>query len=432
MDSSKWTKDKLTIRPYVEGKKKGFQLIGRLPGGAKVRKRFPSKTTAEIYFEELVIKADNIVAAGSQRFTQLNRQEEQDALTALQILSEKLGGWSLVRAAQFCHYNYAKKDWTDISFEEASEEFIGSLRDLGRTEGHIDDYKFKCERLATAYSGQLVSSFTRDNAYNWIFGKGGGPTPWPTRKVSKTTRNKERTFLRSFFKFCKGRKWIPENPVDESIPSPGNTEHVVEAFSIPQVKCLMEAALTLEPQVAVPYFALGLFAAIRPDETRRLDWSDFRWKDKGASSVIINAKGAKKSQRRVVELPENCVAWVKPYAKDSGPLVPYRGKNDFRVVFDTVRARAGFRVDYKHVKNADPALAKVCYRKDRGLDEYIYDGLRHTGITYRLEATGDINRVSLWAGNSPNVIRKHYKDLVVDGDEQVKEFYGIFPKGTNA
>jgi integrase len=432
MDTSKWTKDKLTIRSYAEGKKKGFQVLGRLPGGAKVRKRFPSKTSAEVYLEELIIKADNIVAAGSQRFTQITRQEEQDALAAFQVLSEKLSGWSLVRAAQFCHDNYAQKSWTDISFEEACEEFIGSLRDLARTEGHINDYQFKCEKLTSLYSGQSVSTFTRDNAYNWVFSKKGEPTPWPTRKVSKTTRNKERTFLRSFFKFCKGRKWIPENPVDESIPSPGNTELVVEAFSIPQVKRLIEAALSIEPEVAVPYFALGLFAAIRPDETRKLDWSDFRWKDKGPSSVIINAKGAKKNQRRVVELPETCVAWIKPYAKDSGPLVPYKGKNDFRVVFDTVRARAGFRIDPKHVKNADPELAKICYRKDRNLDEYIHDGLRHTGITYRLEATGDINRVSLWAGNSPNVIRKHYKDIVVDGDEQVKQFYGIQPETTNA
>ena len=219
-----WSKEKLTIRSYVEGKKKGFQIVGRLPGGGRVRKRFPSKTSAEVYLEELVIEADNIAAAGGQRFTRLSREEEQDALAALQILSEKLSVWSLVRAAHFCHDNYAQKDWTDISFEEACEEFIGSLRDLGRTEGHINDYEFKCEKLARAYAGKSVSSFTRDNAYNWIFSKDGDPTPWPTRKVSKTTRNKERTFLRSFFKFCKGRKWISENPVDESIPSPGNTE----------------------------------------------------------------------------------------------------------------------------------------------------------------------------------------------------------------
>ena len=85
MDSSKWTKNKLTIRSYAEGKKKGFQVLGRLPGGAKVRKRFPSKTSAEVYLEELIIKADNIVAAGSQRFTQITRQEEQNALAAFQV-----------------------------------------------------------------------------------------------------------------------------------------------------------------------------------------------------------------------------------------------------------------------------------------------------------------------------------------------------------
>ena len=85
-----------------------------MPGGAKVRKRVPTKSSAEVYLEELVIRADNIVAEGNQRFTQINRQKEQDAQTALQISSEKLTGLSLMKAAQFFRNKYAKKDWTDI------------------------------------------------------------------------------------------------------------------------------------------------------------------------------------------------------------------------------------------------------------------------------------------------------------------------------
>ena len=85
-----------------------------------------------------------------------------------------------------------------------------------------------------------------------------------------------------------------------------------------------------------------------------------------------------------------------------------------------------FKIDPKHLKLLDPELAKVSYKKGR--EKWIADGLRHTGITYRLEVVGDIGKVALWSGNSPAVIHDHYRDIVRGGRKQVEEFYAILPK----
>ncbi len=423
-----WSKDRLTVESYKEGNKVGWKVSGTLPGGGRVRKRFSAKVDAEMEVSRLAIEADNILAGGDNRFTRLSRDQEQDALTALGMLSDKIDGWSLVRAVQFCQANYAPQDWEDKTVEDASEAFIQRLRDLGRSKVYIEDYEFKCLRLCRIYPGKLVAAFTPKEIYEWVFSKSPKDVgPWDSDKFSKTTRSGERTFLMSFFKFCKGRKWLPVNPVDESVPSPGKNKHQPEAFTPEQAECLLKAAQTLEPEVMVPYFALGLFAAIRPDEARKLRWEDFIWRceDGEPSTVIIDAATAKTSRRRSVELPENCVAWIKPYAKESGPLVPYRDEDHFRKVFDTVRARANFKIDPKHLKLLDPELGKISYKEGR--EKWIADGLRHTGITYRLEVVGDIGRVALWSGNSIKVINDHYRDIVRGGRKQVEEFYAILP-----
>jgi hypothetical protein len=55
----------------------------------------------------------------------------------------------------------------------------------------------------------------------------------------------------------------------------------------------------------------------------------------------------------------------------------------------------------------------------------IYDGRRHSFITYRTADTRDVARVADECGNSPNIIRKHYRELVTS--EAAKIYFGIRP-----
>jgi hypothetical protein len=51
--------------------------------------------------------------------------------------------------------------------------------------------------------------------------------------------------------------------------------------------------------------------------------------------------------------------------------------------------------------------------------------LRHSFISYRLAEIQDVNRVALEAGNSPQMIFKHYRELCTP--EQARTWFAIAP-----
>lgn len=188
----------------------------------------------------------------------------------------------------------------------------------------------------------------------------------------------------------------------------------------------MEAAQKHEEMIpkadsSVPYFALGLFASCRPDEIKRLDWKDFCW-DEGEELVRVKGKG-RGVRRRTVELPDNCIAWVKPYAKDSGSLYPENGKK----VIQRVYAIAGFRINpkYHDCKSHDQLWPLVKDGNDKSRTSRIFDGLRHSAATYRLNAIKNDGAVAMWSGNSTAMIHDHYKGLRTN--KEAEEYWNILP-----
>jgi hypothetical protein len=55
----------------------------------------------------------------------------------------------------------------------------------------------------------------------------------------------------------------------------------------------------------------------------------------------------------------------------------------------------------------------------------IFDGARHSFISYRTAEIRDVARVADEAGNSPNVIKRHYREIVTS--EAAKVFFAIRP-----
>jgi integrase len=153
----------------------------------------------------------------------------------------------------------------------------------------------------------------------------------------------------------------------------------------------------------MPYVVLGLFCAIRPTELARISWDDI---DLKARTVTIGAKLAKMRQRRIVEIPNNAVQFLKPHAQDKTPI---KGTN-WRREFDAVKAKAGYggRSD----------------EKDE-LKTWTADVMRHTGISHHLAKHQHEGKTATWAGNSPDVIQRHYKGLVNNKD--ARAFWAIAP-----
>jgi hypothetical protein len=58
-----------------------------------------------------------------------------------------------------------------------------------------------------------------------------------------------------------------------------------------------------------------------------------------------------------------------------------------------------------------------------------HNALRHSFISYRVAETHDAAKVSLEAGNSPQMIFKHYRELV--RPDAAKAWFGLMPAGKN-
>jgi len=56
------------------------------------------------------------------------------------------------------------------------------------------------------------------------------------------------------------------------------------------------------------------------------------------------------------------------------------------------------------------------------------NALRHSYASYRLAECADASRVSLEMGNTPQMVFRHYRELVKQADAE--KWFGIVPNGT--
>ena len=138
-------------------------------------------------------------------------------------------------------------------------------------------------------------------------------------------------------------------------------------------------------QVMVPYLVLGLFAGLRPEEAQKMKWE---WiaafdEEKKTAQVKVPAKISKISESRYADLSEAGWNLIKPYIKQSGPI------GWSRRAFRRIRDKAGFA----------------------GL-EWPADCIRHTYASNWLAVHKERSHLAEIMGNSPAIIRRHYKRAI--------------------
>ena len=225
------------------------------------------------------------------------------------------------------------------------------------------------------------------------------------------TKNNARTTIGAFFKFCKERGWLPRDHEGiELVPKFKEKPTDITIYSPWEVTQFLNYSRT----EMVPFLAIGAFAGLRSAEIERLDWSEVHLKDR---FIEIKAAKAKTASRRIVPISTNLAKWLKPHVKDEGRVVP----------FDNVNKQIGWLVEdtNKALKEAaekagkDPEKAKkVKWKKN---------ALRHSFISYRVAETQDVPQVALEAGNSPQIIFQHYRELVQP--KEAKAWFVITPGG---
>ncbi len=197
-----------------------------------------------------------------------------------------------------------------------------------------------------------------------------------------------RCLLRTCGHWAEGRGYL----VKGSSPFPAmlrykETKGPVPIFTPEQISSLLTKA---EPSLR-PFLALGAFAGLRSTEVQKLDWSEINL---DRDFVTVAASKAKTQRRRVVPISENLKLWLLP-------------------------ARQVFGAVCSH-QRPQMAAARLC----DGF-EWQENGLRHSFISYRLAILQDTPRVALEAGNSPQMIFTHYRELVAP--EAAKAWFEVKP-----
>jgi integrase len=156
-----------------------------------------------------------------------------------------------------------------------------------------------------------------------------------------------------------------------------------------------------------PYVAVGLFAGLRPHEAQRTCWEHI---DFGNKHFDLPASITKEKKRRIIPFLGKIEAWLLPYRKDSGPIVPL----NFRRRFWAVTERAGFRPSEENKKAPG----------------WPPDLLRHSFGSYFVAWEEDAGKTGLYMGHrDANMLFDHYR-AVIKNLADVEAYWNLHPGQT--
>jgi integrase len=366
-----------------------FRISGWLDG-KRIRKNFPTRAEAEAERQVLEVQG---LQGETGIHTAVTRLLE-DQLHEAEAVFRRLDGrpHSLSFYVEFALANY-HEPLAQKLLTEAVTEFL-AIKDHEReqdllSESYLTRVKRDLKRLQKDFPGATVAELTGTRLLGYF----------EARRAAHKTFNNRRGIVSAFLRFALQRDWIADNPLAKIPPRRIRRRRgCAVTFSASQAKGLMAFVEDHYP-TAVPFFALCLFAGIRPclrtGEILRLQPVHFKL---DADLIRIDGEVSKVREPRNVTIQPNLAAWLRAYPLKKFPIIP---------------------ANLQHIRE------KVAQKFPLA-----HDVMRHSFISFFVAKFRSIGEAALQAGNSENIIRKHYLDLKTT--EEAEQFFGILPKHASA
>jgi integrase len=341
--------------------------------GKRVRRTFSSLADAEAEGDRL--RAERNAKSQTAKFEAANRAvslaklsdaQRGDVLAALRALS---GRGTLTGAVDFFLKHAAPESARSVA--EIIAELLAAVRASGRRPRTVAELKWRLEVFGKRFGAVPIMSVTPRDIEAWIAERTAGAGP--------VTRDNERRGLFRLFAFAVKRNYAERNPVASLERTTIDASATPSIHTPDEVQKVLAAVATHAPRM-IPYYAIGYFAGLRPEnELRGLHWTDIDFK---SGLVHVRPETAKKRRERYVDLAPNLAAWLAPHRKESGPIT------------------------YTHY-----SFKKV--RKSCGV-KWSPDVMRHTFATMHFAANNDAPRTAAQLGHSgnPGVLFNHYRRLI--------------------
>jgi hypothetical protein len=361
-----------------------WEIFGGDGHGKRIRKRCPDETSARLWKTAKEAELLNSQRAIRHLATHLTI----DQISAAEALVARLGDrYTIDQVSDFFFRNHQEVD-QQISLARASVAFRGakegvirerSIMQLKSTLGQFERFiggDSNLHEITTADCERFLRSLRAKDGVN---------------AASRKTWNNYRGDLNVFFGWCadKQRRWVAANPLADTPRFRVENSHI-EVLSLAQAQALMEYVAEFREGQLVRYFALALFAGIRPGgELEKLAASP-GLVDLKNQVVRISPAISKTRKARQVTIQPNLYVWLTRYG---GELLP-----------------TNYHHDVRHIR--------------RKFD-LSHDVLRHTFISMHVMAFGSFAETAIESGNSEFIIRNHYFNATTREDAQ--GFWQITP-----
>ena len=248
-------------------------------------------------------------------------------------------------------------------------------KDLSRR--HLQDLKNRLGKFASFAGDKTASEIKPEQIEHWL------------QDFRGENHNNYLRRLHALFNYGIKRGYLAENPANAiDKVKVADTEPAI--FAPEEIEALLNAVLDR----AVPYFAIGAFAGLRPREIERLDWTDIHLEE---GYIRVRPKVAKTASNRLVDIQPNLRAWLLPLTRENGPVTP-----------PNIR------------KIREAAQCKI------GLTQWPQDGLRHSYASYHLAHFKNINELATQMGHTDTkLIFRHYRSVVTK--DEAANFWKIEP-----
>jgi len=273
-----------------------------------------------------------------------------------------------------------------MSMPELLDLYIANKKKLNRRPATIQELQLELGKFVRNHN-KPASHITMMDLDKWL----DESTRTPVR------RNKVKRLLHGFFSFARKQGLIALNPAAE-LENAAVDEKATEIYALAEVERMLDAAKSdALYSKTVPYYAIGLFAGLRPSEIQSLDW---RLIDFEGKLIKVLSETAKRRRNRYVRMSDNLIEWLLPFRMDSGKVAP---------LYPTI------------LRSRDKILETA------KIGKWIPDGMRHTFGSMHLAAYQDAAKTAAEMGQiGTAVLYQHYRELVKPDD--AKRFWEIMPK----
>jgi len=270
---------------------------------------------------------------------------------------------------------------------EAAAETIACRTGAGYSEKYVTGLRQYLDAFVRGRTNLSLDSIGVEEIEAWF----------RSRAEKPSTRAANLGRLSTMFRLGWERGWIETNPCDR-VSRVRIVRGAPRILTVDECQILMDAVVHRFPKMTA-WFALTLFAGVRPEEADQCEWTSINLDNQ---TVVIDALTTKVRTRRIVHLQATAVEWLR-FAKSQKAALP--------------------------IANVTRRRCQRALREVLGEEEWPQDVLRHTAASYWLASVQDAGKVAHELGNSAGVLMRHYREIVTRSD--AARFWAIRPGKTS-